>query len=658
MFLYTTGIDAKEVYYMPNSKEFRPFTEEEIQHREEVFALIEKLPTYSAKMATIRTYFDENKEYTKEFIDSALHWAISAGTPIEQAQAHFDFFDYYGIKTNRVGTKCVLENITKIARAYPCTETYYFYFQAWALRLQNEILVGETEKARFNIEDMLREAELLNNNDGRFFAYFLSVLLLSNDESPKKNRAILEYLEKAKRVPNLSLMQQRWLESRYYMYYMRTGEKEKARKALTKEIELLEKTIIRYPERERKLQSMFLRNYVRLSVLFDRENEADSVRYYLEKAQNHYNDNFIFPAYINYQLEWAKYYYAQEEWENSILHYERALIKGKNQHPRFLMNIHTAKAELLEKLGREKEAAVLYHKLVLQKDSLNQAILKSHQIAHEKNFQIEQLLQKHITRQQMAYRYVILAMLILGIALGYIIHLVSKNEREIKKKRNQIKEVYSDVERENNLKRFFLKNVIDQINSPLDQIMLCADKLSLENNISKEERHNYSKQIKENSNRILTLVLNVLDLSRLEVGMVKYSCSSQNIVELCQDAIEEIKKEGNDLHLIEFECSYTTMIGEVDSLHLGKILKHALEAPYQLNESLHTLCQLTYEDGKVIIKVINSPIFKDSKQENDIAENIISLITKQLGGTYSKKEGTKETIMQISLPMLLTSQLH
>ena len=86
------------------------------------------------------------------------------------------------------------------------------------------------------------------------------------------------------------------------------------------------------------------------------------------------------------------------------------------------------------------------------------------------------------------------------------------------------------------LKSSFLANMSHEIRTPLNSIMGFVSLINDES-ISEEERKEYEKIISKNSTYLLKLVNDILDLSRLESGNVKFSVKQYDIINICRKAM-------------------------------------------------------------------------------------------------------------------------
>lgn len=156
------------------------------------------------------------------------------------------------------------------------------------------------------------------------------------------------------------------------------------------------------------------------------------------------------------------------------------------------------------------------------------------------------------------------------------------------------------AEESNKLKSAFIANMSHEIRTPLNAIVGFAD-LIAKGDTSKEEIDLFAGIINKNSEMLLGIINDILDLSRLESGRAQFKYSIVNIVEVCQNAlhsIETIKKDGVELRLINQGINNYQV--EVDSQKLNQILINLLSNACKFTKEGSIEITLT-DDGEMFI---------------------------------------------------------
>ncbi|MDO5572217.1 MAG: ATP-binding protein [Bacteroidales bacterium] len=100
------------------------------------------------------------------------------------------------------------------------------------------------------------------------------------------------------------------------------------------------------------------------------------------------------------------------------------------------------------------------------------------------------------------------------------------------------------AEKADNIKTLFLQNMSHEIRTPLNAIVGFSDVLTspeMVEMMDEEERNEMNRLIHVNSEMLLTLVNDILDISKLESGTYKLALSDVDANEMCSDALQSIK---------------------------------------------------------------------------------------------------------------------
>ena len=91
---------------------------------------------------------------------------------------------------------------------------------------------------------------------------------------------------------------------------------------------------------------------------------------------------------------------------------------------------------------------------------------------------------------------------------------------------------------------------------PLNAVMGFSQILSSpegDASLDDETREKISQIMKVNSGNLMQLVNSVLDLSRLESGMMKFVLSDCDIVQICKDAVSMSRMKEGNMAVITFD---------------------------------------------------------------------------------------------------------
>lgn len=140
-----------------------------------------------------------------------------------------------------------------------------------------------------------------------------------------------------------------------------------------------------------------------------------------------------------------------------------------------------------------------------------------------------------------------LFILILFLIFLFILYYRNKKLKNILEEREADLIVAKDkAEESDRLKSAFLANMSHEIRTPLNSIVGFSSLLSDES-LSSEEKVQYSAIINKNSELLLTLINDVLDISRLETGRTTFIYKPEDVFQLCQQVMAttaHARKEG------------------------------------------------------------------------------------------------------------------
>ncbi len=93
----------------------------------------------------------------------------------------------------------------------------------------------------------------------------------------------------------------------------------------------------------------------------------------------------------------------------------------------------------------------------------------------------------------------------------------------------------------NNLKTAFLANMSHEIRTPLNAIVGYADLLVSSDYLSKEDREFFNQNIQTNKELLMQLFNDILDLSKIEAGVLDFNCNMVNMSEVINNAVAAAK---------------------------------------------------------------------------------------------------------------------
>lgn len=204
----------------------------------------------------------------------------------------------------------------------------------------------------------------------------------------------------------------------------------------------------------------------------------------------------------------------------------------------------------------------------------------------------------HLKTKEIKWFYVVVMCTnILGENKYILVFSDRTNDRKINQ---QLEEAVKIAESANNAKNFFLSNMSHDIRTPMNAIVGFTT-LAINNIDNKEKIENYLEKILSSSNHLLSLVNDILDMSRIENGKFNISENKENLEDIFIELGNIISGNIYNKNL-RFYINVFNVIDEniyCDRTHLNQILINILS----------NAIKFTNENGIIELKV--SELIKD-----------------------------------------------
>lgn len=278
---------------------------------------------------------------------------------------------------------------------------------------------------------------------------------------------------------------------------------------------------------------------------------------------------------------------------------------------------------------------------------------------------------------------VILVVMLLFVGIGFVSAQKSKELVKVEQEANsKLEQLRIEAESANAAKSTFLNNMSHDIRTPMNAIIGFTN-IALKNNPAEEIKRCLNK-ILDSSEHLLLLINDVLDISRIESGKIKFAPSPVNIEEVTESVLTIMYGylTNRDLNFVtDFEELRTKYV-LTDALRVKEILVNILGNAVKFTEDGGTIrFKVSYhkgiDDNHIIVRYAVSDtgigmsdefiehIFDEFSQENNGARTqykgtgLGMAITKKyvdlMGGTINveSKKGKGSTFV-LDLPMVVT----
>lgn len=408
----------------------------------------------------------------------------------------------------------------------------------------------------------------------------------------------------------------------------------------------------------------------------------------LEKIYEYYPD-LTEKMQKQYHHASSEFYQAKGDNHKALAELDSCYDYYFGSNPNTNIQLMGERANLLTKNGADKEAVKLYQDLIVLKDSINNKWMDAqvgelraiYDTDHLKlvNSELE-LKNKHNQVQTILITLILSILTLVGISLLCVrIFRIKKklenSEEQLKQEKEALKiakekaEEARDLAQKAERKESFFANMSHEIRTPLNAIVGFSNLLATEEDVSDEERVLFIKMINQNSEQLLKLINDVLDLSRMESDKMLFAFEDQDMTEL----IEETYSTSQMIipkHLA-FTKSYpdTSVRVHIDKMRTKQVLFNfinnavkftetgIIHIGYKVDKEEKTVSIFVKDTGRGIPVEHQKKIFErfykqvDTDQGTGLGLSICTIIAEKLGGRITLvSEVGKGSCFSIVLP--------
>lgn len=319
-----------------------------------------------------------------------------------------------------------------------------------------------------------------------------------------------------------------------------------------------------------------------------------------------------------HNLSLARYYFLIKDYPRAIREIDKVLEVDYSMDPLKL------KVEILKAAGKKDEALAISADLLsfIEQSNITSFTRQLNQLRtlhnlNEKKMQEQKLLyqkEKLSQKQRQLTGSLIFSSLLLVLLyylFRYVHHVrqlkddLQKEQEELIETSDKLRVAKEHAEESNRLKTTFVANISHEIRTPLNAIVGFSALLS---EADDEDKKEYVRIISDNTNLLLDLVNDVLDLSRIESESFTLILQESSIYDCCrkaQDSMRQRVKPGVNLTLTFLEKDF---IMKTDVLRLQQLLLNLLTnaAKYTEKGEINLDYQVDREKKQVVFSVTDT----------------------------------------------------
>lgn len=309
---------------------------------------------------------------------------------------------------------------------------------------------------------------------------------------------------------------------------------------------------------------------------------------YLDKATAYLDSSFGNRVEAQYLRTKSFYYWKKKDYGNALSAVNMALNINRD-----LDKLEMKKA-ILQSSGQLREAIAIYEEIINKTEMINTEafdrqieqlrILNDLNDLEKQDRELKLRSEQEVLKQRQIAVSIGLLLVLTG--LLYILWRIYMHTKRLKNEllqekdsliasEKQLRVVAKEAEAANKKKSAFIASISHEIRTPLNAIVGFSELLAI-SEYSEEEKIEFAGEVNHSSELLLNLVNDVLDLSRLESGKIKFSVKPNDLVSCCQKVLDSIRhrvKPGVRLTFTSSPESYTL---KTDALRLQQLLTNLL----------------------------------------------------------------------------------
>lgn len=193
---------------------------------------------------------------------------------------------------------------------------------------------------------------------------------------------------------------------------------------------------------------------------------------------------------------------------------------------------------------------------------------------------------------------IILVVLLSGLFVSlYFYYHTKKLKDELEESESALREAKDRAEESSRLKSAFLANMSHEIRTPLNAIVGFSDVLA-SGGTSVDEQQGYVDIIKTNSDLLLRLINDILDVSRLEADRVTFTIEKCDVVPLCQQVLASVSQARKSENKYIFECDRESVDLRTDTQRLQQVIINLLSNADKFTRNGKITLKLEVDDEK------------------------------------------------------------
>lgn len=339
-----------------------------------------------------------------------------------------------------------------------------------------------------------------------------------------------------------------------------------------------------------------------------------------------------------------------EKADEALALYEKLLeIVSANKRSLEYRSICEEKIQLFRLLGRYDDACRIYKELCSVTDTLASKSYIRQINSLKATYQIDEL----ESGNKAQLNQIVVTSIFIGLGLLAFISLLAvwlkRQKRIVTLSKDTLEQSRRNAENATRAKSVFLSNMSHEIRTPLNALSGFSSLLT-EEGLDDSTRKQCTEIIQQNSELLLKLINDVIDLSSLEFGKMQFSIARHDAVAICRNVADTVGKVKQTQAELVFESSLEVLYIETDDSRLQQVLINLLinATKFTAEGSITLKLEKAKDDGMALFSVTDTGcgipkekqanIFQRFEKLNEEAQgsglglSICQLIIEHIGG--------------------------
>lgn len=570
-----------------------------------------------------------------------------------QSLALYHQLKFYYLQNDREMVQHCFAEIDSVARRM---NNYDVFFQAYGSAVDLSIVNENHELAIDEATKMLEMAKSLGNDQGEMSAYLiLAEAYFHTSRNEKAFEMIKNSYNKIK--PTDSLYNQIAALTRICSILDAVKETVYQKTYL----DLLNGSLEKYLSQNSVIDPIITARmmncadfYLRYYIRTKQSELAHS--FFLKASQFYKSDMYPYDRAIYYKAN-AEYYCYNGMYDNAAVATDSLLNIVRKLFRRDYFEALVLKADILTLSGDKKAAIPIYQQMIAMKDSIQMNLFSNQMKQMRERYKLDELLMIQEKKKNRMELIALGTLFLVFLILAFIAFLIYRSRGKQRLSERELRLATEQMEEANQVKEHFLANMNISVQKPVNTVIQYSNLIADNPELNQASMQKYSTIIQKNSDYLLGLINDVLELSRLESGTKVFNFSVNNMVSICEEAIHIILVKSDNKSQISFYTDLKEAYVQIDMEMMSKRLSEILKSREEEEERKISFYLDRKENQPVLLfRIYGSYLCEETNEINheiSLQNDMNRLVFEHMGGVYQvvMKQGEDKPYIFISFPI-------